>query len=53
MHPILHRAIDAWRPLAGRNRLVEGPPVLPLRQASSRRRASLLALIALAFGRRR
>ena len=53
MHPILDRIADAYRPLAGRNRLVEGSHPLPAatpRQSS--RRMTLLALVAALFGRR-
>lgn len=53
MHPILDRIADAYRPLAGRNRLVEGPHLLPpatARQPS--RRMTLLALVATLLGRR-
>jgi hypothetical protein len=47
MHPILHRVVDAYRPLAGRNRLVEGPHGLPVVQpALPRRRMAWLALVA-------
>ena len=53
MHPILDRIADAYRPLAGRNRLVEGPNLLPpaCRQPPPRR-MTLLALVAALFGRR-
>ncbi|MEI7035201.1 hypothetical protein [Fulvimonas yonginensis] len=51
MHPILHRLVDAYRPLAGRNRLVEGPHVLPS-GARPRRRMTLVALLAALLGRR-
>lgn len=52
MHPLLHRVADAYRPLAGRNRLVEGPHALPpVSQARPRLRMSLLALAAVLFGR--
>ena len=52
MHPILDRVVDAYRPLAGRNRLVEGPHRLPCAPAKPRRRMTLLALVAGLFGRR-
>lgn len=53
MHPILHRVADAYRPLAGRNRLVEGPHTLPSApREQPRRRMTLLALVAALFGRR-
>jgi len=53
VHPILERVADAYRPLAGRNRLVEGPHVLPSASAPRPpRRITLLALIAALFGRR-
>jgi hypothetical protein len=53
MHPILHRVAHAYRPLAGRNRLVEGPHGLPAAsQERPRRRMTLLALVAALFGRR-
>jgi hypothetical protein len=51
MHPILHRVADAYRPLAGRNRLVEGPHRLPPMERP-RRRMTLLALVAALLGRR-
>lgn len=53
MHPILDRIADAYRPLAGRNRLVEGPHRLPAEAARQpSRRMTLLALAATLFGRR-
>ena len=53
MHPILERVADAYRPLAGRNRLVEGPHRLPpAGQEPPRRRMTLLALVAALCGRR-
>ncbi|MBP1474951.1 hypothetical protein J7I44_11625 [Frateuria sp. MAH-13] len=53
MHPILERAADAYRPLAGRNRLVEGPHPLPSSPAAPpRRRMALWALVATMLGRR-
>jgi hypothetical protein len=52
MHPILHRVVDAYRPLAGRNRLVEGTPVPSSVQAAPPQRMALLALVAAQFGRR-
>ena len=53
MHPILDRIADAYRPLAGRNRLVEGPHRLPAEAARQpSRRMTLLALVAALFGRR-
>lgn len=50
MHPIVQRIADAYRPLAGRNRLVEGPHVLPPAEAPPTRRMSLFALIAALWG---
>lgn len=53
MHPILQRVADAYGPLAGRGRLVEGPHGLPPAAAERPRpRVSLLALVAALFGRR-
>ncbi|HET6805572.1 MAG TPA: hypothetical protein VFH59_09060 [Frateuria sp.] len=53
MHPILHRLADAYRPLAGRNRLVEGAhPLPPAPGDRLRRRMTVLALVATLFGRR-
>lgn len=53
MHPILERVADAYRPLAGRNRLVEGPHELRASPAERpQRRITLLALLAALFGRR-
>ncbi|HEV2621553.1 MAG TPA: hypothetical protein VGU65_05610 [Frateuria sp.] len=53
MHPILRRVAVAYRPLAGRNRLVEGPHALPpMSQQRPHRRMTLLALVAVLFGRR-
>jgi len=53
VHPILERVAHAYRPLAGRNRLVEGPHLLPPASTESPRpRMSLLALVAALFGRR-
>ena len=53
MHPILERVVDAYRPLAGRNRLVEGPHRLsPAGQEPPCRRMTLLALVAALCGRR-
>jgi hypothetical protein len=53
MHPILERVAGAYRPLAGRNRLVEGPPRLPpASREQPRRRMTLLALVAALSGRR-
>ena len=52
MHPIVQRIADAYRPLAGRNRLVEGPHVLPPAEVAPSRRMSLLALIATLWGTR-
>lgn len=51
MHPLLHRLADAYRPLAGRNRLVEGAHPPPT-ATQVPRRMSLLALIALWLGGR-
>ncbi|UGB38073.1 hypothetical protein [Frateuria soli] len=51
MHPLLHRLADAYRPLAARNRLVEGLHPMPA-PAPAPRRMSLLALVALWLGRR-
>jgi hypothetical protein len=51
MHPLLHRVAGAYRPLAARNRLVEGPR--PWTEAPPPgRRMTLLALLAVLFGRR-
>lgn len=52
MHPILERVADAYRPLAGRNRLVEGPHRLPPASHGQPRRMTLLALVVALFGRR-
>jgi hypothetical protein len=53
MHPLFERVAGAYRPLAGRNRLVEGHHRLPpgARQPP-RRRMGLLALVAALCGRR-
>lgn len=53
MHPILDRVADAYRPLAGRNRLVEGPHRLsPASAERPRWRMTLLALVTALSGRR-
>jgi hypothetical protein len=53
MHPILHRVARAYRPLAGRNCLVEGPQLpLSTSRKTSRQRMTLLALVAALSGRR-
>ncbi|MGN2247202.1 hypothetical protein ACFWZ3_10965 [Frateuria sp. GZRR35] len=53
MHPILDRVTAAYRPLAGRNRLVEGPHWLPPASVGGPRwRMTLLALVAALSGRR-
>jgi len=52
MHPILHRVIDAYRPLAGRNRLVEGVHVLAAAQPALPRRLAVFVLVAGWRGRR-
>ena len=53
MHPILDRVAAAYLPLAGRNRLVEGPHRLPSASGERpRRRMTLLALVAALSGRR-
>lgn len=52
MHPILERIAVACRPLAARNRLVEGVHVLPpASDERPRRRMTLLALVAALSGR--
>lgn len=53
MHPILERVAQAYAPLAGRNRLVEGSPAL-LAPAPTpvQRRLTLFALLAALVGRR-
>jgi hypothetical protein len=51
MHPLLHRVAGAYRPLAARNRLVEGPHPWTV-SLPPRRRMALLALLAALFGRR-
>jgi hypothetical protein len=54
MHPMLERVAEAYRPLGGRNRLVEGPALLPRAgRQPPRRRMALLALVAALCGRRR
>lgn len=57
MHPLIDRLADAYRPLAGRNRLVEGslapsPSPSPVALPPPRRRLTLLALVAALCGRR-
>ena len=51
MHPILERVAHAYAPLAGRNRLVEGPSALPVPKRPQHR-LTLLALLAALVGRR-
>ena len=51
MHPMLERVAHAYAPLAGRNRLVEGAPVLPA-TPRPQRRLTLFALLAALVGRR-
>lgn len=53
MHPILERVAAAYRPLGGRNRLVEGPQRLPsVGREPPRHRLTLLALLAALCGKR-
>jgi hypothetical protein len=52
MHPLMQRVADAYRPLAGRNRLVEGPHRLPPAESVPVRRMSLFALFAAVLGAR-
>lgn len=52
MHPLLRRVANAYHPLAGRNRLVEGPHQWPPAGSTApRRRVTLLALLAALGGR--
>ncbi|NUO71328.1 MAG: hypothetical protein HOQ10_01245 [Frateuria sp.] len=51
MHTLMHRLAEAYQPLAGRNRLVEGVP-LPVATPPAHRRLTLIALLAVLFGRR-
>jgi len=52
MHPLMQRVADAYRPLAGRNRLVEGLHRLPPAESVPVRRMSLFALVAAVLGAR-
>ena len=53
MHPTVDRLAAAYRPLAGRNRLVEGPHRWPsAASARPRPRMTLLALVAALLGRK-
>lgn len=52
MHPILDRLAGAYRPLAARNRLVEGAPARPVARRPRAPRLILLALVAARLERR-
>ena len=51
MRPIVHRLAGAYRPLAARNRLVEGA-LQRTDRAPVARRMTLFVLVAALFGRR-